>query len=223
MTLISDLLTKSLVGYDKQRDRSVQIDIGPSQIGGCRRQVYHQLTATPVTNEDTESLAAILGTFIHAGVAEAIKRADPFGDNFLIEQEFSYGDLRGHVDLYIKDQCHVVDWKTTKLKNLRYFPSTQQRMQVQIYGYLLENNGYPVEQVSLAAVPRDGAMENIKIHTEPYDQEMALEGLRWLDEIKKIVANGEPAPAPEKHSVFCASYCRYYDATGAIGCQGMTK
>ena len=176
----SNLLAKSLTAYDNSRDRSTQVEIGPSQIGGCRRQVYHQLIGTPETNPNTESLAAILGTFIHSGIAEAIKREDPFGDNFLIEEEFAAGDLKGHVDLYIKDQKTIVDWKTTKLKSLRFFPSDQQRMQVQIYGWLLSANGYEVENVALVAVPRDGVMAQIKTHVELYDPEIAKKGLAWL-------------------------------------------
>lgn len=219
---VGEMLVKSLLAYDGSRDRSLQVEIGPSQIGGCRRQVYHQLTDTPVTNPDTESLAAILGTFVHGGIAEAIKRADPFGDNFLIEQEFVAGDLKGHCDLYIRDQKTVVDWKTTKLKSLRYFPSDQQRMQVQIYGYLLTANGLEVEKVSLVAIPRDGEMSQIKVHVEDYDPDMAQRGLAWLDEVK-AAAISVSAPAPEKDQVFCANYCSYYDPTGAIGCPSMRR
>jgi predicted RecB family nuclease len=215
---LSNLLAKSLTAYDNSRERSTQVEIGPSQIGGCRRQVYHQLVGTPETNPNTEALAAILGTFIHAGVAEAIKREDPFGDNFLIEQEFVAGDLKGHVDLYIKDQKTIVDWKTTKLKSLRFFPSTQQRLQVQIYGYLLTANGYEVENVALVAIPRDGEMAQIKTHIELYDPEVARQGLAWLEEVKQLVISSESPPAPEKDALFCVNYCSYYDATGELGC-----
>ena len=215
---LSNLLAKSLTAYDNSRDRSTQVEIGPSQIGGCRRQVYHQLVGTPETNLNTEALAAILGTFIHAGIAEAIKREDPFGDNFLIEQEFAAGDLKGHVDLYIKDQKTIVDWKTTKLKSLRYFPSAQQRMQVQIYGWLLSANGYEVENVALVAVPRDGEMAQIKTHVEIYDPEIAKQGLAWLADVKALALSSESPPAPEKDALFCVNYCSYYDATGEVGC-----
>jgi hypothetical protein len=219
---LGNLLSKSLLAFDGSRDRSLQVEIGPSQIGGCRRQVYHQLVGTTVTNADTESLAAILGTFIHSGVADAIRREDPFGDNFLIEQEFVAGDLKGHCDLYIRDQKTIVDWKTTKLKSLRYFPSDQQRMQVQIYGYLLTANQLEVETVALVAIPRDGEMGQIKVHAEAYDPEMAQRGLSWLENVKAL-ADGASPPAPEKDQVFCANYCSYFDPTGAIGCPSMRR
>jgi hypothetical protein len=219
---LQGMLSKSLLALDGQRDRSKQVEVGPSSIGGCRRRVWHDLKQTPKLNQ-TESLAAIMGTFIHAGIAEAIKREDPFGDNFIIEQEVSKGNLKGHVDLFIKDQGIVVDWKTTKVKSLRYFPSTQQRMQVQVYGWLLSENGYEVKQVSLVAIPRDGEMGEIKTHIEPYDPALALEGIAWLDEIKALVASDGEAPIPQERVFFCSRYCSYYDPSGVAGCPSSGK
>jgi hypothetical protein len=220
---LQGMLIKSLEAFDSQRDRSQQVEVGPSSIGGCRRQVYHILKESPKVNTETESLASILGTFIHAGIAEAIKREDPFGDNFIIEQEVTFGNLKGHVDLFIKDLGLVVDWKTTKKASLRYFPKMQQRLQVQVYGYLLSQNGHDVKNVSLVAIPRDGIMTEIRAHVEPYDEALALEGLAWLNDLRALVALNGPAPEPTERLNFCANYCDYYDPTGEIGCPSMNK
>jgi hypothetical protein len=222
MTDLNNLLTKSLSAYDANRDRSKQVEIGPSSLGGCRRQVYYHLTNQPVTNPNTESLAAILGTFIHSGISEAIVREDPFGDNFIIEEEVSHNGLKGHVDLYIRDSGMVVDWKTTKKKSLRYFPSQQQQWQVQVYGWLLANNGHKVNQVALVAIPRDGDMADIRVHVEDYDEAVAMQAIEWLEVIKAQAEARTPSPA-DKWAGFCSSYCHFYDATGEIGCQGTPK
>lgn len=224
MTDLYELLAKSLVAQDKTRDRSKQTSLGPSSLGSCQRQVWYHLNSQPVTNSDTEALAAILGTFIHAGVAESIKREDPFGDNFLIEQKFYSNDPdcgieSGNVDLFIKDLGLVVDWKTTKKKSLRYFPSLQQIWQVQTYGWLLEQNGHKVNNVSLVAIPRDGNMSDIRVHVEQYDPFIVKDALGWLKKIKE----SDVAPEAEKPAPFCASYCKFYDPTGEIGCRGMKK
>lgn len=221
MTDITKMLQSALSGHDNQRDRSVQKEIGPSAVGDCRRKVFMQITGAPKVNE-TDSLAAIMGTFIHSGIAESIKREDPFNDNFLIEQGFSFNGLRGHVDLYIKDLKQVVDWKTTKVKSLRYFPSPQQKMQVQLYGYLLENNGYPVEKVSLVALARDGSFGDVRQYTEDYEPQKAAEGLEWLAEVRKMAEDNLP-PEPEKDVFFCRSYCSFYDATGVNGCPSKSR
>jgi PD-(D/E)XK nuclease superfamily len=218
---IKKMLVGALTGHDAQRDRSLQVDIGPSAVGDCKRRVFMNITQAPKVNQ-TEKLAAIMGTFIHAGIADAIKREDPFGDNFIIEQEFKVEGLRGHVDLYIKDKAQIVDWKTTKVKSLRYFPSLQQRLQVQLYGYLVSENGYPVETVSLVAIARDGGAQDIREHTEPYDPEMAKQGLDWISNLQDMAANGE-IPEPEKDVFFCRSYCDYYDETGVNGCPSKSR
>lgn len=225
MTLdIKEMLYKSITAHDSQRDRSKQVTIGPSAVGGCRRRVWHNLMRTPTTNDTKPyGLSAILGTYIHAGIAEAIVREDPFGDNFLIEQQFTTEKISGNVDLFIKDIGLVVDWKTTKVKSMRYSPSHAQLYQVHLYGWILEQNGYKVNEVALVYIPRDGEIADIKIHREDYSPAIAEEGLKWLDEIQEIVnTKGEP-PKPEEKVFFCSRYCSYYDPTGEIGCPSTNK
>ena len=218
---IYKLLTGALVAQDNLRDRSKQKEIGPSQLGGCRRQVYYQLTDQPEVNK-TEPLPAILGTFIHAGIAEAIKREDPFGDNFLIEQEINAFGIPAHTDLYIKDKQLVVDWKTTTKASLRYFPSDNQIWQVQVYAHILKQNGEDPKTVCLVTIPRDGKISDILVHHEPYDPTKAEAALKWLEEVKESAFKKE-IPSPEKPKHFCKMYCEWYDETGERGCPSMKR
>lgn len=219
---LQDTVIKSLQGYDAQRDRSLQVDIGPSSLGGCRRRVWHELKQSPKIN-NTESLGAILGSFIHSGMEKVMTRLDPFGDNYLVEIEIEHDGLRGHCDLFIKDLGLVVDFKTTTKSGLRYLNDRQKLWQVHTYGYLLSKNGYQVNEVALVGIPRDGKMADIRVVQEPYSELIALEALEWLKEIKDVVAtNGEP-PAPEKYVGFCKDYCPYYSPSEVSGCPGMTK
>lgn len=215
---IQDMVTKSLRGYDASRARSVQVEVGPSSLGGCRRRVWHDLKQTPKLNQ-TENLSAILGTFIHKGLEAVIERQDPFGDNFLIELDLEHGGIKGHCDLFIKDIGAVVDYKTTTVKNLAKLGSTQQRWQIHTYGWLISNSlGYEVKTVALVGIPRDGRMDDIKVFQEAYDPNIAMQALAWLDEVKAVAASDAPAPAPEKPVFFCRDYCPYYDPIGADGC-----
>jgi hypothetical protein len=214
-----ELLLTVLHAKDATRDRSTQTQVGPSEIGGCRRKVWYRLNEQPHTNEDQSKLAAIMGTAIHAAIEEAIGHLDPDGKDYLVEAEVAHGDMKAHVDLFIPSTGAVIDWKTSKVKNLSYFPSKQQRWQVQIYGYLLSQNGHKVNTVSLVAIARDGAEKDVKVHTENYDEAIALEAMEWLTEVKAM----ESAPEPEKDATFCKSYCQYYDASGMMGCVGLKK
>lgn len=215
------LLSGALNAQDSGRDRSKQIEIGPSQIGGCRRQVYYQLIDAPKTHEP-DKLSSMMGTAIHAMIAEAIKRDDPFGDNFLIEQEMDAFGIPAHTDLYIKDRQLVVDWKTTTKAGLRYFPSEQQIMQVQLYAHILKANGENPKEVSLVTIARDGKMEHIQVHSEAYDPAKAESGLLWLEEVKDAAEKRE-IPAPEKPKHFCFASCSWYDATGEVGCLSLRR
>ena len=214
-----ELLLHVLHSKDASRDRSLQTEVGPSEIGGCRRKVWYRLNAQPHTNDNQSKLAAIMGTAIHAAIEEAIGAIDPEGKEYLVETEVAYGDMKAHVDLFVPGTGAVIDWKTSKIKNMSYFPSNQQRWQVQIYGYLLSKNGYEVKTVNLVAIARDGAEKDIKVHTEPYDETMALAALSWLENVK---ASPELPPA-EKDVSFCKDYCQYYDATEEMGCGGLKK
>jgi hypothetical protein len=160
-----------------------------------------------------------MGTAIHAAIEEAIGALDPEGKEYLVETEVAFGDMKAHVDLFVPSTGAVIDWKTSKIKNLGYFPSNQQRWQVQLYGYLLSKNGYEVKTVNLVAIARDGAEKDIKVHTEPYDETMALAALSWLSNVKASTT----LPEPEKDASFCKDYCQYYDATEQMGCGGLKK
>ena len=127
--------------------------------------------------------------------------------------------MKAHVDLFVPSTGAVIDWKTSKVKNLSYFPSKQQRWQVQVYGYLLAKNGYDVKTVNLVAIARDGAEKDVKVHSEPYDESVALEALNWLAAVKASTT----LPEPEKDASFCKDYCQYYDATEQMGCGGLKK
>ena len=214
-----ELLLHVLHNKDASRDRSKQTQVGPSEIGSCRRKVWYRLNAQPETNENQSKLAAIMGTAIHAAIEDAIGHFDPDGKEYLVETAVEYGDMKAHVDLFVPSTGAVIDWKTSKVKNLSYFPSKQQRWQVQVYGYLLSKNGHEVKTVNLVAIARDGSEKDVKVHTEPYDEAIALEAFAWLNEVKSSVT----LPEPEKDQSFCKDYCQYYDATEQMGCGGLKK
>ena len=217
---MKDLLIEILRAKDASRPRSTQTQVGPSELGGCRRKVWYRLNDQIETNENELKLAAIMGTAIHAEIEKALAIADPSGEKYVVETEVEYGGMKAHIDLWIPSTGDVVDWKTVKVKNLNYFPSKQQRWQVQVYGYLLDKSGLgKPRNVNLVAIARDGDERDVKVHTEPYDPKIAEEALNWLSAIKESAE----APEPEKDENYCKFYCKYFDATGEIGCSGLKK
>lgn len=206
----------SRIFTDKQSERSLQKDVGPSEIGGCKRRLWHRINRTPITNEDTLGLAAWMGTAIHERIQRRILHEDPWGERFLVEHEVEHDGLRGHVDLYDKQEREVIDWKTTTRKNLSRFPSAAQRSQVHLYGYLMNATGIPVDTVTLVALARDGNELDIQIHSEPYEERYALDSLATLAKVKDMAM----PPEPEESRRFCRDYCQFFDPSETVGCPG---
>jgi CRISPR/Cas system-associated exonuclease Cas4 (RecB family) len=203
--------------------RSRQKEIGPSEIGGCRRRLWYRLKEQEVTNADTLSLAAFMGTAIHEKIEQRIERLDPFGERLLreieVESDGVYAHLKGHVDLFIPAEKIVIDWKTTTKKNLSKFPSEQQRWQVHLYAAMLIESGREVEEVALVAIARDGNENDVKIHQEPYDHSVTVAAMNWLEE---IMSYQDDLPPADNHPRFCRDYCQFYDRTSEVGCPGST-
>ena len=207
---IQEMLMKALVGLDNKRERSQQTEIGVSSVGGCRRQVYFQLNDEPKVNQ-TLRLPSIMGTALHGHIEKALTHYD-FG-SFDLEIEVEYEGLKGHIDCYIPESGAVIDWKTTKKSSMTKFPDNQQRWQVQLYGYLLSKTDRKIETVSLVAIARDGDERHIVVHTEKFDEAIALEALAWLQDVKTMTS----PPPPERSAFqFCKHYCVYY----GDNCQG---
>jgi CRISPR/Cas system-associated exonuclease Cas4 (RecB family) len=215
-----ELLLQVLRDKDAGRARSKQTQVGPSELGGCRRKVWYRLNDQPETNDNELKLSAIMGTAIHAEIEKAITIADPKGEKYWVETSVEYNGMKAHIDLYIPETGDVIDWKTVKVKNLSYFPSLQQRWQVQVYGYLLDKSGKGKPRtVNLVAIARDGDERDVKVHSEPYDPKLAEDALNWLSAIKESA----DAPEPERDQNYCKFYCKYFDESGEMGCTGLKK
>jgi CRISPR/Cas system-associated exonuclease Cas4 (RecB family) len=206
-----EVMLKALHMQDANRPRSLQKEIGVSAMGGCARRVWFDMNGMPQENP-TDKLEAIMGTAIHNAIETSLDSYS-FG-TYQTELEVEYNGLKGHLDWWRPEKFEIVDWKTMKMKNAGYFPKSGQRWQIHTYGYLMENNGYRVEQVTLVAIMRDGGSKDVLPFTEPYDVNVAHEGLQWLDNVKQ----SNQAPAPEMDAEkFCRKYCPYF---GEL-CQGL--
>jgi len=203
---VRELLFRSRTRRDSQRE------VGPSELGGCRRKVWHRLQRTPTTNPGTERLASSIGTATHTWIEKQLDR----DGRFLLETAVTREGITGHVDCFDLERGMVIDWKTLKISGIPYFPSEQYVNQVQVYGWLM-STVHEVKDVCLVGIPKDGTSRDIVTHVEPYDESKALAALNWLEDVRGL----EAAPRPEKPKKFCRDYCQFYDPTGVIGCPSL--
>lgn len=212
-------LINALRQVDGDRARSKQTAIGVSALGDCRRKVWHMSQGDKKTNS-TLSLPAIMGTAIHTAIEAAILTQYEDRDESHMPMLEHRVEIEGlppaTIDFFDPLYGEVVDWKTITLKNVDWFVSQQKRWQVQVYGYLLVQAGFYVKNVTLVGIPRDGTENDIVVHTEPYSEDVALQALAWLEDVKGRTT----APDPERDPItFCAKYCSFY---GDL-CKGIPK
>jgi hypothetical protein len=132
--------------------------------GNCDRQVVGKLAGEPPTNHVVDPWASIVGTAVHAWLAEKFGFENnlnglPF-PRWLTEQRVSpHPSYPGTADLYDTAYKAVVDWKIlgpTSMAKVRRPMGPPARYQIQLLLYALgyRNLGLPVERVMLAALPR---------------------------------------------------------------------
>lgn len=221
----------------RRAPRSQQVALGPSQIGEpCARQLGYKLMAHPSSNADSDPWPSIVGTAVHAWLADAFTAANTrLGRvRYLVEQSVTIRDgLTGTLDLYDADHATVIDHKvpgaTSLAEQKKRGPRAGYIAQAHLYGFGLARLGLPVSDVALAMYPRGGLLSGLWIWTEPYDPAVALAALERHDAILEAVTALNVTEHPERYQLLPretghhCTYCPYWTAgpdTGN-GCPGM--
>lgn len=175
--------------------RSLQIALGPSEIGEpCARRLAYRLLDEPRTNTGRDPWAAIVGTSVHAWLADAFTEANRrLGRiRYLIEQRVEVRTgLEGSCDLYDFDRATAIDHKIvgpTKLREYRINgPTEQYRVQAHAYGMAYTRLGLPVHHVALAFYPRSSDLSDLHIWSEPYNPHIITTALAKHDTLLELI------------------------------------
>jgi hypothetical protein len=148
-------------------------------------------------------MKAILGTWIHKGALDVLKREY----DALIELAVESDMLKGSVDAVYLDSATVEDVKTMGLFAFQWReqagPAQEHLFQVHLYAWMLRE-GYipaktrrklnrrgwisdrvPIEQVVLRYVCRDNGEEFV--HAQDYDPKITARALEWIAEVYEAV------------------------------------
>lgn len=142
-----------LIEHDQTRARSLQRELGWSDVGVCRKRAGYWLAGVEPTDPGG-SLPAVMGTAIHESAAKARAAARP---RALIEYEVRFAGILGHLDWY--EDAELGDLKTVKDRDLERLmvegPSTQQLWQINGYAAGMIRAGFKVNRLVLDFVARD--------------------------------------------------------------------
>ena len=194
-----------LIAYDASRPRSVQRELGPSELGTpCDQQIARKLTGAPTRPTTAPPWAPMQGTAMHVLMEDVLAywNGRVGRDRWVPEAELQITpDVIGHGDAYDRDHALVVDWKhvgRTALQKLQRArragkPPSEQvspeyRVQAHLYGLGHEMQGRPVRWVRLVLLARSWLYDDSDEWTERYDDEVAGQALERYQRIKTLNA-----------------------------------
>jgi hypothetical protein len=222
--------------------RTLQRHLGPSELGSrCDRQVAGKMAGLPPTNHVTDPWPSIVGTAVHAWLAEAFA-----SDNlrtgvlrWVAEQRVTpHDDHPGTADLYDAVEHAVVDHKVLGESSLVKVrspagPPRHYVVQLLLYARGYRRLGLPVRRVVLAAYPRTGStLDGLYIwdrEHSPADDELISEVFtqtarrkQWAAEIAAGHRTLDDVPhTPDNNECFFCPYYRPQSARdGGTGCPG---
>jgi hypothetical protein len=217
--------------------RSQQRAAGPSELGTpCTRRLGYRLTDhDPKPNSDTDPWASVIGTSVHAWMADIYTAENRHlgRERYLVERRIWLpGGIKGSLDLYDRDICAVIDWKVVGLDPLKKYrrdgPGPQYRTQFHLYGLGMQLAGETPQHVAGAFLPRGGRIDGLHVWSEPYDPQVAVQALKRLQALREFHITLDPENNPAHWSLLATAdahcaYCPFYlpgSADLSKGCPG---
>jgi hypothetical protein len=187
--------------------------IGASNFG-CREEMRRILTKAERTDAPDKH-AAIIGSYIDAGVKTARKAANPrlVTDAELIVTMPNGYAFPVHPDEIDPDEPSVTDLKTKAgLEAIRRgLADEQYRFQRHIQ-YLAALQAGLVPEKGIARnvfVDRSGRDSTIHVEQEPFSMQVIEEATEWLSDVLYAIKHNEEA-SKDRPRIFCQSWCPFY-------------
>lgn len=199
-----------LIDYEANRPRSMQKELGPSELGTpCQQQIARKLAGAPRRPVTEPTWAPFQGTAVHASMEQVVAHWNTqLGrERWLAEDRLvvdpgpgHYPAIEGNGDAFDTDHAMVVDWKhvgTTALNKLRTAKrlgkppkeqvSQEYRIQAHLYGLGHQNKGRDVRHVRLVLLARSWKYDDSDEWTEAYDERIALWAIqRYWDVVDQV-------------------------------------
>ncbi len=226
-------------------DRNLQRHLGPSEIGvECDRQVVSKLAGLPPTNHITDPWPSIVGTAVHAWLAECFTAFNTKHGQlrFIAEQRVYPTDTEpGTADLYDAAEQVLGDHKClgeTSMAKVRSAAGPPRHYVVQMLLYALgyRRLGLPVKRVALIAYPRtSSSLAGLYVWDRPASDADAIlvEGvLADLDRRKQLaheIMTGRMTvdDLDRKPDDYLCYFCPFYRSEsakdGGPGCPGTVE
>lgn len=198
MSDVPALILNGIREFAASRPRSLQKEVGPSQLGNpCDHCLAAALAGWEKVEAETPWLP-LIGTAVHALL---LGEDSPWGDGWWFEHDVYVGDVgdkpvNGSADLFHAVSGTVVDLKvvgaTTLNEARRNGSKAQYRAQVNLYGKGFRNAGYNVTTTILAYLPRNSMrLSDAFFDVQPYDEGIAADALIRANQLAAAIKTYE--------------------------------
>lgn len=207
-----------LFEYDRGTERSQQAQggiLGPSDLV-CRERARRVVIGS-IPDRESASLAAVLGTYIHKGIAESRAEVNPA---LLHEVEVlitlpSGATITGHADEVDVRENSVTDFKTVAdIAYRRRIGADENHVrQVHLYALGLVQAGILQENplVRIAYIDRSGREETPFVVEIPFNEENIRFSEAFIDDIIYAVKHNEQASKDWPREM-CRRFCQFYQS-----------
>jgi hypothetical protein len=235
-------LRRVVTEHAARAPRSLQLHLGPSELGvECDRQVAGKMAGLPVTNHVMDPWPSIVGTAVHAWLADCFTAANQRSGvlRFVAEQRVVPHDNHpGTADLYDAVEQTVVDHKClgeTSMAKVRAAggPPRKYVVQLLLYGAGVRRLGLPVRRVALAAYPRTASsLDGLYVWERPHtsaDDDLIQEVFAQTEtrqQYARAVHSGQlkindvPCAPDDSECYFCPLYRPQSARDNGPGCPG---
>lgn len=235
---LRDDVTELITWADRNSERSLQKQIGASELSQCIRRIGYRLAGVPSAGNHGDPWPAIVGTGIHMWMEQAIGRFEAAHRVGRWKAEMTvapHEKVAGHTDVYDTETFTVIDWKskgTEEMREIRKGVITfdDAIQQVNLYGRGHERAGRRVDNVALVFMPRGGWLSGIYVWMAPYDRQLALDALDRRDKAEAGIEWYRVAEQPENWARFPAvpgkscTWCPWHrpelTLASELGCPG---
>lgn len=189
-----------IVRAAERAPRNRQVHLGPSELGAvCDRNVIGKMAGQPRTGHVIDPWPSIIGTAVHAWLAEAFARENLLNGVTRWVPEARVVPLPGHsgtADLYDAANYAVVDWKVLGETTMRKIkspdgPPRHYVVQLLLYAMGYRNMGLRVDRVVLAALPRTApSLSQMYVWDRPhsYDDDLLISQVIAETQLRAAVA-----------------------------------
>ncbi|MBO0596365.1 hypothetical protein I2485_01930 [Nesterenkonia sp. E16_7] len=199
-TAVGETYLDVIIGSIVNQPRSQQTRIGPSEMGqDCRRAILHRLNGDRPPQRADVPWKPTIGTAVHDYLERTFNTVSAEDGSqpgrYLTEERVTVGtigfqEIDGSTDLYDTWGKAVIDHKIIGKSSMKKYrahgPSEQYRKQAHLYGKGWAEDGWQVDMVMIAFLPREGELTDTYLWSEPYNPRVAWETLQRTEQLEQL-------------------------------------